>query len=36
MPAGEISARLKLPPSSLTFHLQSLHRAGLNPSEADL
>lgn len=29
LPAGEISARLKLPPSSLTFHLQSLHRAGL-------
>ena len=29
LPAGEIAARLKLPPSSLTFHLQSLQRAGL-------
>jgi DNA-binding transcriptional ArsR family regulator len=27
--AGTIAARLELPPSSLTFHLQSLHRAGL-------
>jgi len=27
--AGTIAARLKLPPSSLTFHLQHLHRAGL-------
>jgi len=27
--AGEIAERLKLPPSSLTFHLQNLHRAGL-------
>src|SRR5688572_11835092 len=27
--AGSIAARLKLPPSSLTFHLQQLHRAGL-------
>jgi DNA-binding transcriptional ArsR family regulator len=27
--AGTIAARLKLPPSSLTFHLQQLHRAGL-------
>jgi DNA-binding transcriptional ArsR family regulator len=27
--AGAIAARLKLPPSSLTFHLQQLHRAGL-------
>jgi DNA-binding transcriptional ArsR family regulator len=27
--AGEIAARLKLAPSSLTFHLQSLQRAGL-------
>ena len=27
--AGTIAARLKLPPSSLTFHVQSLHRAGL-------
>jgi ArsR family transcriptional regulator len=27
--AGTIAARLRLPPSSLTFHVQSLHRAGL-------
>ncbi len=27
--AGTISRRLELPPSSLTFHLQHLHRAGL-------
>jgi ArsR family transcriptional regulator len=27
--AGTIAARLKVPPSSLTFHLQQLHRAGL-------
>jgi ArsR family transcriptional regulator, arsenate/arsenite/antimonite-responsive transcriptional repressor len=27
--AGTIAARLKLAPSSLTFHLQHLHRAGL-------
>ncbi len=27
--AGTIAGRLKLPPSSLTFHLQHLHRAGL-------
>jgi ArsR family transcriptional regulator, arsenate/arsenite/antimonite-responsive transcriptional repressor len=27
--AGTIASRLKLPPSSLTFHLQNLHRAGL-------
>jgi DNA-binding transcriptional ArsR family regulator len=27
--AGVIAARLRLPPSSLTFHLQHLHRAGL-------
>ena len=27
--AGTIAARLKLPPSSLTFHLQHLHRAAL-------
>lgn len=27
--AGTIATRLKLPPSSLTFHLQHLHRAGL-------
>ncbi|MET0533538.1 MAG: helix-turn-helix domain-containing protein [Steroidobacter sp.] len=29
LPAGEIAARLKLPPSSLTFHLQALQRAQL-------
>jgi DNA-binding transcriptional ArsR family regulator len=29
MNAGTIALRLKLPPSSLTFHLQNLHRAGL-------
>lgn len=29
LPAGEIAARLMLAPSSLTFHLQSLQRAGL-------
>lgn len=27
--AGAIAERLKLAPSSLTFHLQQLHRAGL-------
>lgn len=31
--AGSIAARLKLPPSSLTFHLQNLHRAGLVSQE---
>lgn len=29
LPAGEIAARLALPPSSLTFHLQQLRHAGL-------
>jgi DNA-binding transcriptional ArsR family regulator len=29
LPAGHISRRLKLAPSSLTFHLQALQRAGL-------
>jgi ArsR family transcriptional regulator len=29
MPAGEIAQRLKIPPSSLTFHLQQLLHAGL-------
>ena len=33
MNAGTIAARLKLPPSSLTFHLQQLHRAGLITQE---
>jgi len=29
LPAGVIATRLKVPPSSLTFHLQSLQRADL-------
>ena len=29
LPAGAIGDRVGLQPSSLTFHLQSLHRAGL-------
>jgi ArsR family transcriptional regulator len=29
MPAGVIGEKLDLGPSSLTFHLQALHRAGL-------
>ena len=29
MPAGEIAERLKIPPSSLTFHIQQLLHAGL-------
>src|SRR5581483_3990002 len=29
LPAGVIAERLKMPPSSLTFHLQHLLRAGL-------
>jgi DNA-binding transcriptional ArsR family regulator len=29
LPAGVIAARLKVPPSSLTFHLQNLQRVGL-------
>jgi DNA-binding transcriptional ArsR family regulator len=29
LPAGAIAERLGLPPSSLTFHVQHLHRAGL-------
>jgi len=31
--AGTIASRLNLPPSSLTFHLQNLHRAGLVTQE---
>jgi ArsR family transcriptional regulator len=31
--AGTIASRLKLPPSSLTFHLQQLHRAALITQE---
>jgi ArsR family transcriptional regulator, arsenate/arsenite/antimonite-responsive transcriptional repressor len=31
--AGTIATKLKVPPSSLTFHLQSLHRAGLVTQE---
>jgi ArsR family transcriptional regulator len=33
--AGTIAARLKLAPSSLTFHLQQLHRAGLITQRRD-
>ena len=33
--AGTIAARLKLAPSSLTFHLQHLHRTGLVTQERD-
>jgi DNA-binding transcriptional ArsR family regulator len=29
LPAGMIAERLGIPPSSLTFHIQHLHRAGL-------
>lgn len=29
LPAGTLAERLGLPPSSLTFHLQQLHHAGL-------
>ena len=29
LPAGEIADRLRLPPSSLTFHLQQLLHAGM-------
>ena len=29
LPAGIIAERLGIPPSSLTFHVQQLHRAGL-------
>jgi ArsR family transcriptional regulator len=29
LPAGVIAERLGMPPSSLTFHVQHLHRAGL-------
>lgn len=31
--AGTIASRLKMPPSSMTFHLQNLHRAGLITQE---
>lgn len=33
LPAGEIATRLKLAPSSLTFHLQALQRAELISQE---
>ena len=33
MNAGRIAERLQLPPSSLTFHLQQLQRAGLITQE---
>jgi len=29
LPAGTVAVRLEMPPSSLTFHLQNLLRAGL-------
>jgi ArsR family transcriptional regulator, arsenate/arsenite/antimonite-responsive transcriptional repressor len=29
LPAGVLAERLGIPPSSLTFHVQHLHRAGL-------
>ena len=35
MPAGQIAARLGLVPSSLTFHLQALQRAGLISQRRD-
>jgi DNA-binding transcriptional ArsR family regulator len=31
--AGTIATKLKIPPSSLTFHIQNLHRAGLVTQE---
>lgn len=31
--AGTIASRLEMPPSSMTFHLQNLHRAGLVTQE---
>jgi ArsR family transcriptional regulator, arsenate/arsenite/antimonite-responsive transcriptional repressor len=31
--AGTIASKLKIPPSSLTFHMQNLHRAGLVTQE---
>jgi ArsR family transcriptional regulator len=31
--AGTIASRLRVPPSSLTFHLQHLHRVGLITQE---
>ncbi len=31
--AGTLASRLKTPPSSMTFHLQNLHRAGLVTQE---
>lgn len=31
--AGTLASRLKMPPSSMTFHLQNLHRAGLVTQE---
>ena len=33
--AGEIAERMGIPPSSLSFHLASLHAAGLVSSERD-
>jgi DNA-binding transcriptional ArsR family regulator len=31
--AGTVASKLKIPPSSLTFHMQNLHRAGLVTQE---
>ncbi len=31
--AGTIASHLKMPPSSMTFHLQNLHRSGLVTQE---
>jgi len=31
--AGKLASKLKIPPSSLTFHVQNLHRAGLVTQE---
>jgi DNA-binding transcriptional ArsR family regulator len=31
--AGTIASKLKIPPSSLTFHIQNLHRSGLVTQE---
>ena len=35
MPAGDIAARLKIPPATLSFHLKELSRAGLLKSRQE-
>jgi DNA-binding transcriptional ArsR family regulator len=35
LPAGEIAARLKIPPATLSFHLKELAHAGLAKSRKD-